>query len=161
MDKKIAQVLVTLLFLIIVVLNSSITLAQSPSWDWVELSAYWNNFVEGDPVPEAFRFNIVTPPTGSEITNTIYVMNNDGENYTKILSPGDLISLVHLDCYFDERRFDPATEEGHYIINYEGEASNLTLDGSYIPEFSSIILVPLFIIITLLATIYKRKRPKK
>ena len=157
MNKKIGLVVFTIL-LGIALFNTPLMFAQSQDWDSCEISAYGTNLVEGDPVPEQFGFTVVAPPSGSEITNTIYVLNEDtGENYTKTLSPGDLVNVVYLDT-IPSLSINPASEPNHWIISYDGEVSNLTVDGSYIPEFSPILIVPMFMAATILAIVYRRKR---
>jgi len=158
MKKKIGFAVVSSLFLVIALFNVPLMFAQSISWDLCQISAYGTTLVEGDPVPEQFSFIVVAPPSGSEITNTLYVLNEDsGENYTKNLSPGDFVNVIYLDSS-PTMSIIAASEPNHFMISYDGDVYNLALNNVAIPEFSPILIVPMFIAATLLALVYRRKR---
>jgi hypothetical protein len=160
MNKKIGFIVVSTLFLVIVLFNASLTLAQPDIWDYVNLSAYGTSV--NDESETSFNFIVATPPTGSEITNTIYVERTSGlpvENYTRQLLPGETINLVHsrVDVPI-VRSVTPASEPDHFNILFEGQARYVQIEGIWIPEFPTILIVPLFMTATLLALIYRRKR---
>jgi len=158
MNKKIGLIVSMILFLVIALFSSPLTFAQSAGWAEVQISAYGTNLVEGDPVPETFSFTVVVPPSGSEITNTVYVLNEDtGENYTKTLAPGDIVVASYIGMS-PQVSIINAAEPDHYIISYDGEATGVSINSTYIPEFSPILIVPMFIAATLLAIFYRRKR---
>jgi hypothetical protein len=48
--------------------------------------------------------------------------------------------------------------EGYWTLEYEGDITRVLIDSVDIPEFSTILLVPLFIVLTLFAIIYRRKQ---
>ncbi|MBT8172181.1 hypothetical protein KJN74_04860 [Candidatus Bathyarchaeota archaeon] len=159
MNKKMLFCIVSTLFLVIALFSAPLTYAQR-HWDYCEVSAYVTNlelFGTGDLY--YINFNTATPPTGSEITNTIYVINYDtGENYTKNLGVGDFVSVRYDNFVPDTNILLPAGDSVHTTIYFEGEVVNVDLNYTSIPEFSPILIVPMFITATLLAIIYRRKR---
>jgi hypothetical protein len=154
MKLKIGFIVTCTLVLIIGLLNAPLTFAQT--WHSVAISTYATDLVEGDPVPEAFRFTVAQ----SALANTIEVINYDsGENYSRILDPGDLVQVTYLGGLdIRLKSFTPGPVDGTFIIEFEGEASAVSINAGNIPEFSPILAVPLFIIATLLALVYRRKR---
>ena len=160
MNKKIGFIVASSLFLVFVLFNASLTLAQPDIWDYVNVSGYGT--LVGEEGETSFRFIVVTPPAGSEITNTAYVERTSGlpvENYTRPLLPGEEIYIVHsrVDVPI-VRSITPASEPDHFNILFEGQARYVQIDSIWIPEFPTILIVPLFMTATLLAIIYRRKR---
>jgi hypothetical protein len=150
----------SILILAVTFLCSSLTFAQELRyWDYCKVSAYGYNFAEmetGDI--RTTSFNVATPPSGSDITNTVEVINYDtGENYTKTFSIDDAI-IIRYDNYPPlNYTATEAAESNHYIIYFEGSVANVSIRGAAVPEFPPILIVPLFITATLLALIYRRK----
>lgn len=158
-NKKMLFFVVSTLFLVIALFSAPMTYAQR-HWDYCIVSTYAINldeFSTGDII--YIEFNVATPPAGSEITNTIYVINYDtGENYTKNLAVGDFVQ-VRWDGFSPISNIrEPANDSVHHTIYFEGEVFNVSLNYTNIPEFPPIIVTPLFVTITLLAIIYRRKR---
>jgi len=157
MSKKIGFVVASTGFLVIALFNTPMLFAQI-SWDVVQISAYGTDLVQGDTIAEQLSFIVVAPPPGSEITNTMYVLNEDsGENYTKTLSPGDFVGITYID-YSPSIETTAGSEPNHWIISYDGGARSARINYTDIPEFSPILIVPMFIAATLLALVYRRKR---
>lgn len=162
MNKKIGFIFASTLFLVIVLSNASLILAQPNIWDYVNLSGYGT--LVDEEGEDNFRFIVVTPPAGSEIINTVYVERNSSpvENYTRPLIPGEEIYLTHSRVDVPVvRSITPASEPNHFNIIFEGQARYIQIDAAYIPEFPTILIAPLFMTTTLLAIIYRRKRISK
>ena len=157
MSKKIVFVVASTLFLVTALVSAPLTFAQI--FNSVQISAYGTNVIEDNLGAASLEFTVVVPPAGSEIPNSISAHNiASGENYTMNCSPGDSITMTFLNMQVDGIRVQPASEAYHFIISYEGEAGWLWVNGSDIPEFSPILIVPMFIAATLLALVYRRKR---
>lgn len=162
MNKKVKFCIVSILFLAIAIFSAPLTFAER-HWDYCIVSAYATNadlFETGDII--YIEFNAAAPPAGSEITNTIYVINYDtGENYTKTLGVGDFVN-VRWDGFVPEGySIEPAADSVHSTISFEGEVFNVALNYTDIPEFSPILILPMFITATLLALVYRRIRTSK
>ena len=156
MNEKRNFVFVSTLIIVIVSVLTSSALAQM-EWDYCTISAY-GTFAEL-PTEYGFAFITATPPTGSDIPNTIYVIKySSGENYTNNLIPGDRVQVSILDANVDTMEFNPASEADHFTITFAGEARTATLNEQTIPEFSPILIAPLFMTATILAIIYRKKR---
>ncbi len=164
MNRKIAIISVCTLFLIISSMSAPLTFAQVDYWEYCKISVYakaLDDYSTSSTNTQRYRFTVATPPTGSEITNTIECMNSGtGENFTDTLEDGDIVYLNYLDLVPIENRAEQAEEPNHFIINYEGEVLDLTINNVLIPEFSPILIAPMFIAVTLLALIYRRKHKK-
>ena len=159
MNKKNVLMVVCTLFLVTALICVPLTFAQT-HWDNCKVSAYATNIEEWGTGDILFLdFTVAVPPSGSEIVNTLEVENYDGsENYTKTLSAGDRVSIRYDDFPTLRNSVEAALEEGHYIIDFEGEVFNATINSISVPEFSPILIVPMFIVATLLALAYRRKR---
>ena len=161
MNKKIGFIVASTLLLVIVLFAAPLTFAQELRyWDSCKVSAYGFGFTEmetGDI--RSISFNVAAPPSGSDITNTLEVMDYvTGENYSITLSTDDPISIRYDNYPPLNYTATPAAESGHYIIYFEGPVVNVTIGGAVVPEFPPILVVPLFMTATLLAIIYRRKR---
>jgi hypothetical protein len=90
------------------------------------------------------------------------VINYDtGENYTKNIGVGDFVT-VRWDGYVPEGySIEMAGDSVHSTISFEGEVFNVAINYTDIPEFSPILILPMFITATLLAIVYRRKRTSK
>ena len=164
MNKKIGFSVALTMVLFISLVCVSLTFAQVKPWDFCKISAYGdrlNDYAESSSNNERFEFYVADPPTGSNITNMIEVMNYDtGENYTTNLSANN---VVYVDYQFRnpiQLSLSQASEPDHYVIIYEGEVAAVTVNRIDIPEFSTILIVPLFISATLIAMLYRRKQRK-
>ena len=156
MNVKIGLSVACTMFLVIVLFNVPLMFAQERTWELCQISAYGTE-VEDEFEVSLVRFTAVVPPTGSEITNTIKVMDSDtGENITINLSDGDRVSLNYEDVIFKNIMVAPV--ENHYSIYYEGGATFISINSAEIPEFASIVIIPMFMIATLVALVYRRKR---
>ena len=145
MNKKIGVAVASTLFLI-VVLSTPLTFAQG--WTSCELNAQSEDFVAND---NGFSFWVISPvhPT----PNTIEVSGSAG-SYNWHLSPGErvVVSLSH----FNTETVSFSEASGHVV--YSGPADSVTIDEVEIPEFPSFLILPLFIIGTLLAAIVLRRK---
>jgi len=81
-----------------------------------------------------------------------------GENYTQNLSEGTVVYVEYQFRSPIQNSQNPASEPDYYVIFYEGEVASVTINRVDIPEFSSILIIPLFLAATLLALFYRRKR---
>ncbi|MCJ7614191.1 hypothetical protein MUO71_05445 [Candidatus Bathyarchaeota archaeon] len=156
MKLKIGFIVASTLFLVIALFNAPLTFAQVGLWDSCQILAYGTN-IEEDHEVGSFSFIAAVPPTGSEITNSIAVMDYDsGENYTIILSEGDIVLVIY-DTVIS-MNIEVASEADHYTILFEGSADYVSINSAVIPEFPTILIIPMFMTATLLAIIYRRKR---
>ena len=162
MNNKKKVIFASILILAMIPLVVSYTFAQQIYWPSCKISAYGNNvdFYETSSTNQMrYQFTVRAPPDGSDITNTIEVENeNTEEHYVETLSPGDVVYVNYLGYSPTVNTFVPGEEQGYYIFTYDGEVAEVQINSIQIPEFSSIILVPMFIIVTLLAVIYSKKR---
>ena len=159
MNKKTGFFIISTLFIFGVLFSVSLSFAQY--WHYCEIDAYGtdlDDFFEHTINANRYEFTVVSPPAGSEITNTIYVINYDtGENYTETLVPGQRVRYNYDECISTLNRVTEAPE-GYWTLEYEGDITRVLIDSVDIPEFSTILLVPLFIALTLFAIIYRRKQ---
>ncbi len=158
MNKKIGFVVAFTLFLVVALFNVPLTFAQH--WDDCKVSAYGTYLIEMKVGKISwFEFKVVSPPAGSEITNTIYVINYSiFETYTKNLEAGDYVIVRYDDFTPDIIEITTASDGLHYSIYFEGEVGVITINAVFVPEFSPMLIVPMFITATALAIIYRRKR---
>ena len=160
MKRKIRITIFCTLDLFILLFNTPLTFAQI--FDSVQMSVYATNLIVNNLAGASLEFNVAVPPEGSEITNSISARRiSNGENCYVDLLPGDEVLLTYANMLVENITVVESSETNYFIIYYEGEAGWLWVNATEIPEFSTILLVPLFITITLLASIYKRKRIKK
>ena len=156
MNVKIGLSVACTMFIVIVLFNVPSMFAQERTWDSCQISAYGTDIEEEFEV-NLLRFTAVVPPTGSEITNSIEVMDlGTGENVTINLSDGDRVSLIYEDVIY--QNVEVAPEANHYTITYDGGANFISVNSVEIPEFASIVIIPMFMIATLIALVYRRKR---
>ena len=160
MNKKKMFFISLLLSLTITFIFSSLVFAQVMRfWDNCKVSAYGYNFAEMETGEiRSISFNVGTPPTGSDIPNTLEVTDYvTGENHSITLSIDDPI-IIRYDSYPPiTNTATPGEDSSHYIINFEGAVVNVTIRGDVVPEFPPILIVPLFIISTLIVLIFRRK----
>ena len=79
---------------------------------------------------------------------------SDGVENSKILSPGDTVVVSY--SFFYVTDLDYSAESG--ILKYTGPADSVTINAAEIPEFPTSLIIPLFMIATLLTTmVYRRK----
>ncbi|MEJ2105361.1 MAG: hypothetical protein P8X47_12415 [Ignavibacteriaceae bacterium] len=162
MKKKIGIISVFTIFLISLSVVIPFTFAQEDYWNYCKISAYVTNlddYSSSSTNTFRYQFTIAEPPAGSNITNTIEVRDDDsGVNYTKNLSIGDVVYFDYANLNPTKNYVNPAEESNYFIVDYEGEIYDLQINNILIPEFSPIFISPIFIIATLLAIIYRRKR---
>ena len=156
MKLKIGLLVAGTIFLVIALFNVPLIFTQAQFWDYCHIDAYGIE-AEDELEVKSLSFTIVAPPTGSDIPNTISVRNNNsGENYTDTLVPGDKIYVIYEDAITKE--LEDAPVEDHFTIFYEGSATYVSINSVIIPEFTSILIIPMFMIATLLAIVYRRRR---
>ena len=143
MKLKIGTIVVCAISFVIIFSSIASVFAQSQIWESCIIYAYGTD-VDDEAEAGILRFTAATPPTGSDIPNTIYVMDDDtGENYTITLADGDSVSMNYQ--FPEYKEIDVAAEADHY-------------NSTAIPEFSSMLIVPLFLIATVLTIVYRKKR---
>ena len=102
MIKKIELIVFTLILFSIILFSVPLILGQEKVWDRAIVSAYGELLGESEPPLGSFTFRVVTPPAGSDATNTIILMRYDsGENHTKIIVPGDMVVVSYMDIVVD------------------------------------------------------------
>ena len=156
MKLKIGSIAICTMLIVIIFSSMPLIFAQGQIWETCQISAY-GTAIEEDIEVKSFRFTTVTPPAGLEIPNTIYMMDNDnGENYTITLAEGDVVVVNYEDVNIMD--FEVASEQSRWTILFDGSVSFVSVNSTPIPEFSTILIVPMFVLATLLAIIYRRKR---
>ena len=138
----------------------SLTFAQQEWWDYVTVSVYGNEYddLAGYSFFSGCQFTVRTPPSGSEITNTVYVLDDEtGENYTETLSAGDIFYLRWDNYSPIVNEINEAEEDGYYTFVYEGTA-RIEINSQFIPEFPAFLVIPMFMAATLLAIFFNKKR---
>ena len=162
MRKKNGFAVFSTVFLLVALFSTAFVYAQL-SFAWCRVLAYGTSFIENEFEGGSVRFRVVSPPEGSGIPNEIYAMYEfGGENMTTSLSPGDNVLVTYTGNLVSIiTNYTEASEPDHFIINYEGEAGWLQVNGVQIPEFSPILIVPMFTVATLIALVYRRKRTSK
>ena len=125
------------LLLTVALLSVPLTIAQQPDWDYCRVSAYGNNVLEeviGDI--KRMYFNVAIPPAGSNISNTIEVMDYlSGENHTVNLSTGELVLVRYDDINPTKYTLVPASEANHFVIYYEGQIRRIAVIASIFQNF--------------------------
>ena len=147
MNKKIEFVVVSTLFLIVVL---SAPLAFSQPWNTCVINAQATAYSFCGP-GENFRFEVIEPISGTP--NTI-VASDDAHTYTINLVPGDIVTINLGGITEDLITYDQ--NSGHLL--YEGMADSVTVNEVEIPEFPSFLILPLFMIATLLVAIVLRRK---
>ena len=156
MKLKIGSIAICTVLIVIIFSSMPLIFAQGQIWETCQISAY-GTAIEEDIEVKSFRFTTVTPPAGLEIPNTIYMMDNDnGENYTITLAEGDVVVVNYEDINIMD--IEVASEQSRWTILFDGSVSFVSVNSTPIPEFSTILIVPMFVLATLLAIIYRRKR---
>jgi hypothetical protein len=141
MNKKIGFVVASTLFLIAVL---STSLAFGQPWETCELNC------QGETITTATGyFSFYAVPPRPDIPNKVTVTGG-GKTYTWDLVPGDLV-IVH-----GYVATDLQTSADH--VTYQGPADSVTVNAVEIPEFPSFLILPLFMIATLLAAIVLRRK---
>jgi len=152
MNKKIGFAVASTLFLF-VVLSTPLAFAQ----DWftctvnVQAEEYYFMQVGTPPVGDTFSFYVITPIAGTP--NTI-IASDGAHTYTINLVVGDFVEISLEGLTPDDVEFYESS--GHLL--YDGPADSITVNEVEIPEFPSFLILPLFMIATLLAAIVLRKK---
>ena len=150
MKLKIGVLVASTLFLVIALFNVPLMFAQDPVYACM-LNVKCTNLVT-DEANGFFSFTVSSPDTGTPNSITA-IKYSDGVENSKILSPGDTVVVSYSFFYASDLVY--STETG--ILSYTGPADSVTINASEIPEFSSILSIPLLTIATLLVIIYRRK----
>jgi hypothetical protein len=146
-NKRIGFVVVSTLFLFVVL---SIPLAFSQAgYATVELNVQCTDYYFW--AGNLFDFEVIAPQAGTP--NTI-IASDDAHTYTINLVPGDLV-VVRVEGLTSEVM--TYTEASGHLM-YSGPADSITVNEVEIPEFSSFLIVPLFVIASLLAVIVLRRK---
>ncbi|MEJ2281421.1 MAG: hypothetical protein P8X97_05875 [Candidatus Bathyarchaeota archaeon] len=151
MNKKITFITISTFMIVIAFLP--FVFAQIP-FDYCKVSTY-GTLISDSSV--GFTMQVTTLPSGLEnITNTLELKNDNSDDiFTFDLVPGDRLQVIYSGVM--NLRIDPSSEPDHFTFQFEGTTMWTTLNGTDVPEFSPILLAPLFIAVTLLALIYRRK----
>ena len=138
------------LFLIIVLSHGTLVFAQT--WTTCVVNAQTTDFVV-DETNGFFSFTVISPDPGT--TNTITAMKfGSSESYEGSLSPGDTVVVRYTGLTAN----DPVYSSGSGYLYYQGPADSVTINETEIPEFPLFLILPLFMIATLVAVIgYRRK----
>jgi hypothetical protein len=161
MNKKFGLIIASTFIIFVGIFYTPLTFGQELVWDYVQVSAYGTGLEEQQPPVGSFTFNVVAAPSGSDVPNTIILVNDvTGENYTHDLSAGDEVSVTYMDFTVSSYSFVEDGESGNLIIFFEGQASYVRVNRQVIPEFSSILVIPLFVAVTILVIVYRIKRSK-
>ena len=141
MNQKIGFAIASTLLLSVVL---SIPMAFAQPWEEVELN------VQAETISTAstyFSFYVVASVA---YPNTI-IFTGGGQKFTVQLNPGDLVIVRE---YVDTKL---TTSSDHVL--YQGPASQVDLNGTeVIPEFPSFLILPLFMIATLLGAVILRRK---
>lgn len=141
MNKKIGFVVASTLFLIVVL---SAPLAFAQPWQSCELNC------QGETISVATGyFSFYAVPPRPDIPNTVTVTGG-GNTYTWELVPGDLVIVYG----YVETSLQTSSDH----ITYQGPADSATINAVEIPEFPSFLILPLFMMATLLAAIGLRRK---
>ena len=142
------------MILTVALFNAPLTFSQI-AIDYVQVIAYGTDV---EQTTTAISFIAATPPAGSEIPNLITMMQyGSDENYTRNLLAGDVVAVIHADRDILNLTTTAASEPNHFTIVFEGGVEWMTVNSAEIPEFPTFIVIPLFIIATLLAIIYEKR----
>ena len=151
MKLKIGFIVFSTLILVIALFNAPLTFAQDPVYACM-LNVKCTNLVT-DETNGFFSFTVSSPDTGTPNSITA-IKYSDGVENSKILSPGDTVVVSY--SFFYVTDLDYSAESG--ILKYTGPADSVTINAAEIPEFPTSLIIPLFMIATLLTTmVYRRK----
>ena len=139
------------LFLIIVLSNGALVFAQIyDPWDTCVVDTAYTDLVI-DEINGYFSFTVASPAPGA--VNLIQLtQDGGGDSYDGNLSPGDTVVIIG----FTGTSLQYSGESGD--LYYSGIAYDVLINAVEVPEFSSFLILALFMIAALLATIvYRRK----
>jgi hypothetical protein len=158
LNKKKVTIIFLMLIFSITAFNIQNVFSQV-AWYSVKVSAYGTNLIENNLGGASLEFTVADPPTGVDVSNTMCgVLSDNDQNYSVNLNPGENIIVTYTgNAVVDRISLVDGPDSGYYIIEYEGEAGWLYVNGAQIPEFSPILITPLFMVTTLLAIVYSRK----
>lgn len=149
MNKKIIFVVASTL---LVTLALFTPFASAQSWSYCYLSVPGTEIT----INEEQGFLSFTVKYGEPgMPSTIELSNSsNGAYYERNFESGNTVIVSYSGLKADDVNID-----AHDHIIYEGPVDSVTINAVVIPEFSSFIILPLFIMATLLAAIvYRRKR---
>jgi hypothetical protein len=145
MHKKIGFVVASTLFLIVVL---STTLAFGQTYDYVEIDTNAEDLVR-DYQNGILNFTVIEPFPGYEATITATAGQ---QTYTWDLEVDDKVELRYSLLSQDDITFSAT----HLV--YQGPADSVTINAVEIPEFSSFLILPLFMMATLLGAVVLRRK---
>ena len=158
--KKNAVLLLVSTVLFMALLCAPLTFAQY--WNSVKVSVYASEVMEDYYEGASLELVIAVPPEGSEISNSISAYNIVmEENFDYNCSEGDTVILIYPDLLIENKSVEPASEENHFIVTYEGEADVIQINGvglRFIPELSSIMLIATLTLSTLAVAVITRRK---
>ena len=149
--------------LVMALMTFPLTLGQT-QWDNCKISAYglsvnFEDYSSSTSNQQRYEFTVANPPEGSNIINTIEVMDDSsGQNYTINLQEGQRVYVNYQNWGPSVNTQTPADDQDYLIILYEGGVEEVQINRVDIPEFPIALIVPLFMTATLLALVYRRKR---
>ena len=158
------RVIISLGFMLVIILVViPLTIAQG--WVDVKISAYgtavYTPYAEHISGGATMEFTVVAPPEGLDVANSISACDpQTGEICTQNLQPGDYVYIGVPKLGVDSCTIEECSESQHYLINFEGQASMLLVNATIIPEFPIALMIPFFILATLLALIYRNKHKR-
>ena len=155
MNHRIGAILVSAMALFTLLPSANIVFAQP--WDACIVSSHVTD-LEVDETNGFFSFTAVDPLSPG-VVNFVSVANYaKDESHAMNLSQGDAVVVSYTNFAADDLSVSQI-EPGLHLIYYNGPADSVTINLSEIPEFPALILIlPLFITATLLATIYYRRK---
>ena len=155
MNHKIGAILVSAMALFTLLSSARMVFAQP--WDACIVSSHVTD-LEVDETNGFFSFTAVDPLSPG-VVNFVSVANYaKDESHAMNLSQGDAVVVSYTDFAADDLSVSPI-EPGLDLIYYNGPADSVTINTVEIPEFPSFLILPLFMIATLLAAIvYRRTR---
>ena len=150
MKLKIGFSVVITLLLVVVFCNVHLVFAQT--WDMCLVSCNCTDLVIDDTIG-FFSFTVISPDFG--VANAITVVDyGSGDNYVENLTIGDTVVVSYTGLEADSVIYNP----GSGYLYYQDPADSVTINGIVIPEFPLFIILPLFMLSTLLVMlVYRRK----
>ena len=145
--------------------NGKLVIGNSGSGDILVMDVNGTNRV----LISTYSANPIWSPDGKKIAyvswpqHSIFVANPDGTGKTQVIEK--FTEKISWSPNGEKIIFEDSSEKAIYIVNIDGSGLTKLTYGSYpswIPEFPSIVILPVFMSITLIATVLlKRKRRPK
>lgn len=131
---------------------AGLVLAQTYGYCYVV--TYGTDLVD-DTVNGILSFNVTSNGNGTSII--VQIWDGGFQQYLEILETGDIVLIDYKDCNVTYKSIQEVSPD-EYLIGFTGEANSVTINATEIPEFFSLVVLPVFILATLLvAILHKRK----